>query len=273
MLNATERNLQLPHKLGPAAAERLVPTMGTDIMGRTALVTGGTRGIGAAIATALRDAGYTVVASYHGNDSAAEEFRAATGIPVFKWDVADDEACAAAVAKITSAFGPVEILVNNAGITRDAMLHKLTSEHWRAVIDTDLTACFTMCRTVISPMRERGYGRIINISSINGQKGQLGQTNYAAAKAGLLGFTKALALESAAKGVTVNAIAPGYIETDMVADVSPKVLDSIVAQIPVGRLGTSEDIASLVTFLCSERAGFLAATNINSDGGAAAGLL
>lgn len=244
-----------------------MPTMGTDIMGRTALVTGGTRGIGAAIAAALRDAGYTVVASYHGNDSAAEEFRAATGIPVFKWDVADDEACAAAVAKITSAFGPVEILVNNAGITRDVMLHKLTSEHWRAVIDTDLTACFTMCRTVISPMRERGYGRIINISSINGQKGQLGQTNYAAAKAGLLGFTKALALESAAKGVTVNAIAPGYIETDMVADVSPKVLDSIVAQIPVGRLGQPEEIARAVVFLASDNAGFITGSTLTINGG------
>ena len=224
-------------------------------MGRTALVTGGTRGIGASIATALRDGGYTVAASYHGNDQAAEDFNAATGIPVFKWDVADDEACAAAVAKITSAYGPVEILVNNAGITRDAMLHKLTSEHWRAVIDTDLTACFNMCRTVISTMRSRAY------------LGNPGQTNYAAAKAGLLGFTKALALESATKGVTVNAIAPGYIETDMVAAVSPEVLDSIVAQIPVGRLGQPEEIARTVMFLVSDDAGFITGSTLTVNGG------
>ena len=236
-------------------------------MARTALVTGGTRGIGAAIATALRDADCTVIATYHGNDEAADAFKATTGIPVFKWNVADGDACMEGATQVADAFGPVEILVNNAGITRDAMLHKLAAEQWRAVIDTDLTACFNMCRAVIPGMRERGHGRIINISSINGQKGQLGQTNYAAAKAGLIGFTKALALESAAKGITVNAIAPGYIETDMVAAVSREVLDTIVAQIPVGRLGQPEEVARAVVFLANDDAGFITGSTLTVNGG------
>ena len=236
-------------------------------MGRTALVTGGTRGIGAAIATALRDADCTVIATYHGNKEAAEAFKAATGIPVFKWNVADGDACTEGATQGAGAFGPVEILVNNAGITRDAMLHKLSSEQWRDVIETDLTACFNMCRAVIPGMRKVGYGRIVNVSSINGQKGQLGQTNYAAAKAGLLGFTKALALESAAKGITVNAIAPGYIATDMVAAVSQKILDGIVAQIPVGRLGRPDEVARAVLFLASDEAGFITGSTLTVNGG------
>ena len=241
--------------------------MVADAMGRTALVTGGTRGIGAAVATALKDAGYVVSATYHANDEAAEAFRSLTDIPVFKWDVGDDEACVAAVSQIANTLGPIEVLVNNAGITHDAMLHKLTSEHWHSVIETDLTASFYMCHAVIPLMRERGFGRIINISSINGQKGQLGQTNYAAAKAGLIGFTKALALESAAKGITVNAIAPGYIETDMVAAVSREVFDTIVAQIPVGRLGQPEEVARAVIFLVSDEAGFITGSTLTINGG------
>ncbi len=252
---------------GSAKANRFRVGAVADVVGRTALVTGGTRGIGAAIAKALRDADYAVAATYHGNDEAAEGFEAATGIPVFKWDVADDEACAAGVAQIAATLGPVEILVNNAGITRDAMLHKLSSEQWRDVIETDLTACFNMCRAVIPGMRKVGYGRIVNVSSINGQKGQLGQTNYAAAKAGLLGFTKALALESAAKGITVNAIAPGYIATDMVAAVSQKILDGIVAQIPVGRLGRPDEVARAVLFLASDEAGFITGSTLTVNGG------
>lgn len=236
-------------------------------MGRTALVTGGTRGIGAAIATALRDADCTVIATYHGNKEAAEAFKAATGIPVFKWNVADGDACTEGATQGAGAFGPVEILVNNAGITRDAMLHKLVAEQWHAVIDTDLTACFNMCRAVIPSMRERGHGRIINISSIDGQRSQVGQTKYAAAKAGLIGFTKALALESAAKGITVNAIAPSYIETDMVAAVSREVLDAIVAQIPVGRLGQPEEVARAVVFLASVDAGFITGSTLTVNSG------
>lgn len=236
-------------------------------MGRTALVTGSTRGIGAAIAKALRDEDYAVAATYYGNDEAAEGFKAAMGIPVFKWDVADDEACAVGVAQIAATLGPVEVLVNNAEITRDAMLHKLSPEQWRAVIETDLTACFNMCRAVIPSTREVGYGRIVNVSSINGQKGQLGQTNYAAAKADFLGFTKALALESAAKGITVNAIAPGYIATDMVAAVSQEILDGIVAQIPVCRLGRPEEVTRAVLFLANDEAGFITGSTLTVNGG------
>jgi acetoacetyl-CoA reductase len=237
-------------------------------MGRIAVVTGGTRGIGAAIARVLKKNGYRVAVTYHGNDAAAEAFRRETGIAPYKWDVADYDACASGVQQVVNdAGGPVEILVNNAGITRDVMLHKMTPAQWHEVIATDLTSCFNMCRAVVGSMRERGFGRIVNISSINGQKGQVGQTNYASAKAGILGFTKALALESAAKGITVNAIAPGYIATEMVAAVSPEVLARIVAQIPVGRLGHAEEIADVVQFLVSDVAAFVTGATITANGG------
>jgi acetoacetyl-CoA reductase len=237
-------------------------------MSRTALVTGGTRGIGAAIARQLHAAGHAVAANYHGNDSAAIAFQRETGISVCKWNVADYAACEAGVRQVTQQLGgPIEILVNNAGVTRDVALHKMTADQWREVIDTDLTACFNMCRVTIQSMRERGFGRIVNIASVNGQKGQFGQTNYAAAKAGILGFTKALALESAAKAITVNAIAPGYIATDMVASVSREILDRIVAQIPVGRLGQPDEIARIVMFLVSDDAAFITGSTITANGG------
>lgn len=237
-------------------------------MSRLALVTGGTRGIGAAISRELSNKGYCVAAIYSGNAMAAEAFHRDTGISVFSWDVSDYEACASGIHLVTEALGsPVEILVNNAGITRDAMLHKMSWQQWDDVITCDLTSCFNMCRATIGSMRERGFGRIINVSSINGQKGQMGQTNYSAAKAGMIGFTKALALESAAKGITVNAIAPGYVATDMVAAVSPEVLRGIQAQIPVGRLGQPEEIARAVTFLASEDARFITGATITANGG------
>ncbi|MDD9926419.1 MAG: acetoacetyl-CoA reductase, partial [Rhodospirillaceae bacterium] len=212
-------------------------------MGRVALVTGGTRGIGAAICELLRDKGYTVAANYGGNDDRANQFKAETGIPVYKWDVSDMAACQAGIEQVTADLGAVEILVNNAGITRDGTMHKMDTDMWQAVIDTNLGSCFNMSRCVISGMRENGFGRIVNIGSINGQAGQYGQVNYAAAKSGIHGFTKALAQEGAAKGITVNAIAPGYIATDMVAAVPDQVLEKIVAQIPVGRLGEAGEIA------------------------------
>jgi acetoacetyl-CoA reductase len=236
-------------------------------MARIAVVTGGTRGIGAATARTLKAEGHAVAAVYHGNDAAAEAFSRETGIPVYKWDVADFAACQAGVAQVAAALGPVDILVNNAGITRDAMLHHMSYEQWRAVIDTDLTSCFNMSRAVIEGMRERHFGRIVNITSINGQKGQVGQTNYAAAKAGIIGFTKALALESASKGVTVNAVAPGYIATDMVAAVAPEILAKITAQVPVGRLGHPEEIAQAVAFLAREDAAFITGATLTVNGG------
>jgi acetoacetyl-CoA reductase len=236
-------------------------------MQRVALVTGGTRGIGRAISVALKGAGCRVAANYLGNDQAAQGFARETGIVVFKFDVADFDSCAAGVKRVEQELGPVEILVNNAGITRDATLHKMTPAQWHEVIATDLTSCFNMCRAVIGAMRERGFGRIVNISSINGQKGQVGQTNYAAAKAGILGFTKALALESASKGITVNAVAPGYIETDMVAAVPHEILARIVAQIPVGRLGQVDDIARVVRFLASDEAAFITGSTLTANGG------
>jgi len=236
-------------------------------VGRVALVTGGTRGIGAAISKGLKDAGYTVAANYAGNDEVANAFKDETGIPVYKWDVSDFDACTAGIAKVEADLGPVEVLVNNAGITRDTMLHKMTVEQWKAVIDTNLGSLFNMCRPVIEGMRERGFGRIINISSINGQKGQMGQANYSAAKAGDIGFTKALAQENARKGVTVNAICPGYIGTDMVRAVPEKVLESIVAQIPVGRLGEPEEIARCVAFLASDDSGFITGSTLTANGG------
>ncbi len=236
-------------------------------MARVALVTGGTRGIGAAIARALVEADYTVAATYAGNAEAANKFQEETGISVYKWDVADFDACAKGVARVVEDLGPVEILVNNAGITRDVTLHRMTPEQWNEVIATDLTSCFNMTRNVIESMRERGFGRIVNISSINGQKGQIGQTNYAAAKAGMIGFTKALALESAAKGITVNAVAPGYVMTDMVSKVPERILEKIVAQIPVGRLGEAHEIARAVLFLVSDEAGYVTGSTITINGG------
>ncbi len=237
-------------------------------MGRIALVTGGTRGIGAAVARRLAASGHTVAAVYHGNVAAAEAFRRATGIAIYRWDVGDYAACEAGWAEaVRDLGGSVELLVNNAGITRDAMLHHMTPAQWHEVIATDLTSCFNMSRLAIAAMRERRFGRIVNISSINGQKGQAGQTNYAAAKAGVIGFTKALALETASKGITVNAVAPGYVATDMVAAVAKDVLQKIEAQIPVGRLGDADEIARIVQFLTSDEAAFITGSTITANGG------
>jgi len=235
-------------------------------MAKVAIVTGGTRGIGAAISKGLKAAGCTVAATYHGNDAAAEKFKGETGVAVFKWDVADPVASAAGVKQVEAALGPIDVLVNNAGITRDGMFHKMTYEQWSAVLRTNLDSMFAMTRPVIEGMRDRGAGRIINISSINGQKGQLGQVNYSASKAGIIGFTKALALENARKGITVNCICPGYIDTDMVADVPAKVLEGIIAQIPVGRLGKAEEIASLVVYLISDHAAFMTGGVLSMNG-------
>ena len=235
-------------------------------MARVALVTGGTRGIGASICKTLKDAGYQVAANYAGNETAATKFKADTGIPVYKWDVSSFEACAEGVKAVTADFGHVEVLVNNAGITRDATLHRMKPEQWTEVINTNLNSLFNMCRQVIEGMRERKFGRIINISSINGQKGQIGQTNYSAAKAGEIGFTKALAQENARLGVTVNAIAPGYINTEMVQAVPKDVLEKIVAQIPVGRLGEPDDIARCVVFLAADSADFISGATLTVNG-------
>lgn len=236
-------------------------------MARVALVTGGSRGIGASISKALKDAGYTVAANYAGNDEAAAAFKEETGIPVYKWSVADYDACAAGIAQVEADLGPVEVLINNAGITRDGMFHKMTPQQWKEVIDTNLTGLFNMTHPIWTGMRDRGFGRIVNISSINGQKGQMGQANYSAAKAGDIGFTRALAQEGAFKGVTVNAICPGYIGTDMVMAVPEKVRESIIAQIPVGRLGTPEEIARCCVFLASDDAGFITGSTISANGG------
>lgn len=236
-------------------------------MARVALVTGGSRGIGAAISKALKDAGYSVAANYAGNDEAAAAFKAETEIPVYKWSVADYEACAAGIAQVEADLGPVDVLVNNAGITRDGMFHKMTPEQWKEVIDTNLSGLFNMTHPIWPGMRSRGFGRVINISSINGQKGQMGQANYSAAKAGDIGFTRALAQEGAFKNVTVNAICPGYIGTDMVMAVPEKVREAIVSQIPVGRLGTPEEIARCVAFLASDDAGFITGSTISANGG------
>ncbi len=237
-------------------------------MGRVAVVTGGTRGIGAAIAKALKDEGYVVVASYAGNDEAANKFKAETGIAVRKWDVGNYEACASNLKAIETEHGPVDILVNNAGITKDGMFHKMTSDQWYQVINTNLNSLFNMCRPLIEGMRERGFGRIINISSINGQKGQMGQVNYSASKAGDIGFTKALAQENARKGITVNAICPGYIATEMVMAVPKDVLEkSVIPQIPVGRLGQPEEVARCVVFLASDNSGFITGSVLTANGG------
>src|SRR5947208_3206294 len=237
-------------------------------MSRVAVVTGGTRGIGEAISKALKAAGYKVAANYGGNDAAAQKFKAATGVPVYKWDVSSYESCAAGVKQVEADLGPVEVLVNNAGITRDTMFHRMTPEQWGAVINTNLNALFNMCRPVIEGMRARKFGRIINISSINGQKGQFGQANYAAAKAGDLGFTRALALESARAGITVNAICPGYIHTEMLDAVPADVMQkSILPLIPVGRLGEPEDVARAVLFLAADGASFITGSTLSINGG------
>lgn len=237
-------------------------------MSRVALVTGGTRGIGAAISIALKAAGYRVAANYAGNEEKAKAFANETGIPVFRWDVSDYQACVDGIAGVETTVGPVEILVNNAGITRDAMFHKMTPQQWNEVIGTNLTGVFNMTHPVWPGMRDRNFGRIITISSINGQKGQMGQANYSAAKAGDLGFTKTLAQEGAAKGITVNAICPGYIATEMVLAVPEKVLNErIIPQIPVGRLGQPEEIARIVVFLASDEAGFITGSTISANGG------
>jgi acetoacetyl-CoA reductase len=236
-------------------------------MARVAVVTGGTRGIGEAISLGLKEAGYKVAAVYAGNDEKAREFSERTGIAVFKWDVSNFEACKEGLGKVAAELGPVEIVVNNAGITRDGVLHRMTFEQWNDVIQTNLTSCFNMSRNVIDGMRERGFGRIVNIGSVNGQAGQYGQVNYAAAKSGIHGFTKALAQEGAAKGITVNAIAPGYIDTDMVRAVPAPVLEKIIAKVPVGRLGKASEIARGVLFLVADEGGFITGSTLSINGG------
>ena len=236
-------------------------------MGRVALVTGGTRGIGAACSKALKDAGYTVAASYAGNDEAANAFKAETGISVFKWDVGDYAACEKGVAAVEAELGPIEVLVNNAGISRDAMLNKMTAEQWSEVMRTNLDSVFNVTRQVINGMRDRKFGRIISISSINGQQGMLGLSNYCAAKAGMIGFTRAVALEGARKGITANAIAPGYVATELLSGVSEKVMEAIVGQIPVGRLGEAEEVARCVVFLAADEAAWITGTTLSINGG------
>ncbi len=236
-------------------------------MSLCAVVTGGTRGLGRAISIALERAGYRVAAVYYGNVEAAAAFNDTTAIPVFKWDIADFDACKAGLAEVQARLGPVNILVNNGGITRDTMLHHMSPQQWNDVIETNLTSHFNMCRNVIEGMRERHFGRIVNVSSINGQKGQAGQTNYTASKSGILGFTRSLALESASHGITVNAIAPGYCDTEMVSHVRPEILKAIVATIPSGRLGRPEDVARLVAFLVREDSDFITGATFAINGG------
>ena len=236
-------------------------------MARVAIVTGGTRGIGRAISVALKDAGYSVAANYAGNDAAAARFGEETGMTAFKWDVSDYDACQTGAATVAEALGPVDILVNNAGITRDGTLMRMSREDWQAVVDTNLGACFNLAKAVFPGMRERGFGRIVNIGSINGQAGQYGQVNYAAAKSGIHGFTKALAQEGARYNITVNAVAPGYIDTDMVAAVPEPVLEKIVARVPVGRLGHANEIARGVLFLVRDEATFITGSTLSINGG------
>ena len=237
-------------------------------MARVAVVTGGTRGIGAAISKALKAGGYKVAANYGGNDEAAQKFKAETGIPVYKWDVSSYDACVAGLKQVETDLGPVEVVINNAGITRDTMFHRMTPEQWTAVINTNLNSLFNMCRPVIEGMRARKFGRIVNISSVNGQKGQMGQSNYSASKAAEIGFTKALAQESARSGITVNAVSPGYINTEMVQAVPKDVLEkNILPQIPIGRLGEPEEIARCVVFLVSDDAGLITGATLAANGG------
>lgn len=234
---------------------------------RVALVTGGTAGIGAASARALQAAGYLVAVNFDRNEKAARQFSEQSGIPAFAWNVADAAACEEGVARVAQSLGPVEVLVNNAGITRDAMLHRMSVEQWREVIDVNLGGCFNMCRAVLGGMRERRFGRIVNMGSVNGQAGQLGQCNYAASKAGLMGFTKALALEGAARNITANLIAPGYVDTAMVAAVAPEVLGQILKSVPVGRLARADEIARCVVFLAADEAGFITGATLPVNGG------
>ncbi len=236
-------------------------------MSRTALVTGGTRGIGAAIAEALADAGYSVAVNYAGNDGAATEFTARTGIPAFKWDVSSHDGCLEGVTLVEEQIGQIDVLVNNAGVSRDGFLHKMAADDWSRVIDVNLSSCFHMCRAVVGGMRSRRFGRIVNISSVNGQAGMLGLVNYAAAKSGMIGFTKALALENASKGITVNAISPGYVDTDLIAHVSEDMMQRIVSGIPVGRVAQPEEIARCVLFLADEAAGFITGSTLSVNGG------
>ncbi|HUU67594.1 MAG TPA: acetoacetyl-CoA reductase [Methyloceanibacter sp.] len=236
-------------------------------MGRVALVTGGTRGIGEAVSKGLKKAGYKVAATYAGNDDAANAFKKETGIPVFKWDVGDYAACEQGVIAVENEVGPVEVLVNNAGISRDAMLQKMSHEQWEQVMRTDLDSVFNMARQVINGMRERGFGRIVNISSINGQQGMLGLSNYCAAKAGMIGFTRAVALEGARKGITANAIAPGYVATELLSGVSEKVMEHIVGQIPVGRLGEADEVARCVLFLAADESAWITGSTLTINGG------
>jgi acetoacetyl-CoA reductase len=266
--NKTPSDLEarLRRKTGTIPAKKTTKEE-TD-MARVALVTGGTRGIGAAISKALKAAGYKVAASYAGNDAAAEKFKAETGVPVYKWDVSSFDACAAGVKQVEADLGPVDVLINNAGITKDGAFHKMTLDQWNAVINTNLGSLFNMTRQVIEGMRARKFGRVINISSINGQKGQFGQVNYSAAKAGDIGFTKALALENAKGGITVNAICPGYINTEMVQAVPKDVLEkSILPLIPVNRLGEPDEIARAVVFLAADEAGAITGSTLTINGG------
>ena len=236
-------------------------------MSRIALVTGGTRGIGAAISVALKNAGYKVIANYFSNDEAAKNFSNQNGIPTVKWDVSNYEACQVAIKSIANDYGAPEIVINNAGITRDSMMHKMSIDQWHEVISTNLNSCFNISKCVLDDMRESGFGRIINISSINGQKGQAGQTNYSAAKAGVIGFTKALAQETSTKGITVNAIAPGYIDTEMMLSIPQDVMTNIINAVPVKRLGKPSEIANAVIYLCSDDAGYITGSTININGG------
>jgi acetoacetyl-CoA reductase len=259
-----ERHITVAHSVRRRGQQTLEED---STMARTAIVTGGTRGIGAAISEALAGAGYKVAATYAGNEAAARDFAARTGIAVYKFDVGDFEQCKQTVGRIEAEVGPADILVNNAGITRDGTLQKMDPDSWEAVIRTNLGSCYNMCRCVIEGMRERGFGRIINIGSVNGQAGQYGQVNYAAAKSGIHGFTKALAQEGAAKGITVNAIAPGYVNTDMVRAVPERVLEKIIQRIPVGRLGEARDIARGVLFLVADEADFITGSTLSINGG------
>jgi len=247
--------------------ENTTPETATTPAPRVALVTGGTAGIGAAIAEALHAAGYRVAVNFGSHAAAADKFASRTGLPVYSWNVADFDACADGVARVQAATGPIDVLVNNAGITRDMMLHKMTLTQWREVIDTDLGSCFNMCRAVIEGMRERHFGRIINISSVNGLSGQAGQTNYAAAKAGMIGFTKSLALEGASRNITANAIAPGYTDTEMVSAVPPEVMDKILKSVPAGRLASPAEVARGVVFLAADDAGFINGITLSINGG------
>jgi acetoacetyl-CoA reductase len=258
--------LRRDHHLATSPLHHLAPHNLTT-MARVAIVTGGTRGIGHAISIALKNKGYRVAANYAGNDKAAQEFQAEHGIPVYKWNVGDYASCEKGLKQVEKDVGPIDVVVNNAGITRDTTLHRMTPEQWREVVNVNLDSMFNMTRPIIDGMRARNFGRIISISSINGQRGQIGQTNYCASKGGVIGFTKALALENAKKGITANAIAPGYVDTDMVAAVPEQILKGIIEQIPAGRLGKAEEIARCVLFLASDEASWITGSTLTVNGG------